>query len=122
MILLFVVGSAGGIGAALRYAVDRAVTLRLAGPFPWGTTFVNVGGAFLLGVLAGLAWFHGLGARWGDVLGTGFSGGLTTWSTASWETVRLVERGSHGEALFQAVGGLVAAALAAAIGVAIATA
>lgn len=114
------VGAAGGCGAVLRYSVDRAITVRTAGDFPWGTASVNVAGSLVLGVLTGLAWFHGLGAPYGVVLGTGLCGGLTTWSTASWESVRLLEAGEHGPALAHALGGLAVATAAAALGVVVA--
>lgn len=117
---ILLVGAFGGIGAALRFATDHAVSARVRSAFPWGTTLVNVAGSFVLGVLAGLAWFHGLGPRYGEVLGTGFCGGLTTWSTASWESVRLLEAGAPRAAFAHALGGLGAAVLAAAVGIGLA--
>lgn len=121
MILALVVAAAGGVGATLRYLVDGAVQDRVSGAFPWGTTVINVSGSFVLGFLTAMAWHHGLSARAEDVLGTGLCGGLTTWSTASWETVRLVEGRLYRHAFVYALGGLAVAVLAAAAGMAIAT-
>src|SRR5207237_7875961 len=88
--LAIVVGLAGAAGAVARYLLDGAVQDRTAGPFPFGTLTVNVVGSLVLGVLAGLALDHTGSSAVRTVLGAGFCGGLTTWSTASWETVRLL--------------------------------
>jgi fluoride exporter len=120
VILALVVGLAGAAGAALRYGADIAISARFGSSFPLGTVSVNVAGSFVLGVLTGLLWFHGLGVHVDDVLGVGFCGGLTTWSTASWESVRLLEAGLHRQAFFHALGGLVGAIAAAALGAALA--
>lgn len=84
----------GALGAPARYLVDGAVAGRRAGPFPWGTLVVNVAGSFLLGVVTGLVLHHGLGATARAGLGVGFCGGFTTFSTFSYETLRLVEEGA----------------------------
>jgi CrcB protein len=68
---------AGGLGAASRLVVDGLVRHRVASTFPWATIFINVTGSFLLGLLVGAD----VGDRWLDVLGTGFLGGYTTFST-----------------------------------------
>ena len=115
--LVLVVGLAGAIGAVSRYLVDGAVEDRTAGPFPFGTLAVNVAGSLLLGLLTGLALYHGLGRAPRAVIGTVFCGGLTTWSSVSWETVSLAERGAPGAAAANAVGGLVVSVLAAGLGI-----
>jgi len=79
------------LGAPSRWLVDRAVAARNDSVFPWGTFAVNVLGSFLLGAIAAAA----LGEAWYALLGTGFCGGFTTFSTFSLETFRLVEEGSH---------------------------
>jgi CrcB protein len=77
----------GGVGAVLRFLVDRAVSSRIARSFPFGTLVVNVSGALLLGFLAGLA----LNPRLALLVGTAFVGSYTTFSTWMLETQRLGE-------------------------------
>jgi fluoride exporter len=120
VIVAVVVGLAGAVGAVLRYLADGAVEDRISGPFPWGTMAVNVSCSLVLGVLTGLAWYHGLAGDDRAVLGVGFCGGFTTWSTASWESVRLAESGLVRQAVTFTLGGLLAALCAAALGIAVA--
>jgi CrcB protein len=77
----------GGVGAVLRFLVDRAVSARFTGSFPYGTLAVNLSGALLLGFLAGLA----LSPHLALLVGTGFVGSYTTFSTWMLETQRLGE-------------------------------
>lgn len=106
----------GMVGAPLRYLTDRAVRSRHDGVFPWGTFVVNICGAFVLGVLAAASAHHHLPADLMLLLGTGFCGGLTTFSTLSYETVKLLEDGSHAEAALNALGSLATGLAAAALG------
>lgn len=118
----------GGVGAALRYAVDTAVAARWRGTFPLGIFLVNVTGSLVLGLLVGLvtpdATIPG-GAGGPDrelllaLLGTGLLGGYTTFSTASLDTVRLARSGQRGTALAYAVGTLVLSVAAALGGMAL---
>ncbi|MFF2522104.1 fluoride efflux transporter FluC [Streptomyces liangshanensis] len=87
--LLVIAGAV--VGAPLRYLTDRAVQARWAGRanYPWGTFTVNVGGSLVLGFVSGAAVSSGTFA----LIGTGFCGALTTYSTFSYETLRLAERG-----------------------------
>ncbi|WP_024805233.1 fluoride efflux transporter CrcB [Nocardia sp. BMG51109] len=79
------------VGAPLRYLIDRAVLSRHDGVFPWGTFLVNLTGCLVLGGLTGAA----LGTPALALLGTGFCGALTTYSTFGYETVRLAEERSY---------------------------
>jgi CrcB protein len=110
---------AGAIGAPLRYELDGLVGQRVDGVFPWGILLINVSGSFLLGLLTGLGLHHGLGKTPRIVLGTGFCGAFTTFSTFTYETVRLLEEGDLAEAFGNIALTLLVGAAAAAIGLAI---
>jgi fluoride exporter len=114
------VGLAGAVGAPLRYVVDVLVSERSAGAFPLGTMVVNISGAFVLGLITGLAMYHGLPKSSGEILGTGFIGAYTTFSTFSLETMQLLEDGELQQALTNVAVSLVAGGLAAAAGLALA--
>lgn len=89
--LLVFLGAA--IGAPLRYLTDRAVQGRHDSVFPWGTLAANLAGCLALGVLAGAG--SALPTAVFALLGTGLFGALTTFSTFSYETVRLAEDGAY---------------------------
>lgn len=82
---------AGGVGALTRFVVDGLIRSQLGRRFPWGTLLINVSGALLLGVITALYLRHGLPQKARLIVGTGFCGGYTTFSTASFEAVRLLE-------------------------------
>ena len=107
---------AGGLGAVARFVLDGLVRTRFASAFPLGTVLINVTGSFVVGVVTGLALGHAVPDEWQLVVGTGFCGGYTTFSTASFETVRLVEQRHTGLALLNAVGTLVLTAGVVALG------
>jgi len=111
--------AAGAVGSVARFLLDRAVADRARGVFPWGTLVVNVSGSLLLGVITGLAFHHGLSKTGKVVLGTGFCGAYTTFSTFAFETVRLVEEGALAEAFRNTFGTLMCCAAAAALGLAV---
>jgi CrcB protein len=90
---------AGAVGAVLRYSVDRAVQRRVGSDAPVGILVVNVSGSFVLGVLVGSAAHHGLSSGWLTVVGTGLIGAYTTFSTFSYDTVRLAESDQWGMSL-----------------------
>jgi len=111
---------AAAIGAPLRYVVDRAIGERAESVFPWGTFVVNASGSLLFGVITGLALYHAFPQTSKVILGTGFCGSYTTFSTFSFETVRLMEEGALGNAVRNAFGTLVIGGAAAALGLALA--
>ncbi|HVX23388.1 MAG TPA: fluoride efflux transporter CrcB [Acidimicrobiales bacterium] len=121
---LFLVVAVGGlVGAPSRYLLDRAISSRIESDLPWGTFVINVSGSLLLGVLTGLALTKHLPVIDKDLLGTGFCGAYTTFSTFTFETVRLLEDGrvldALGNVVVSVAVGLGAAAAGLAIGLAL---
>lgn len=111
---------AGGVGAGLRFIIDGLIRARARTALPVGTMLINITGSLLLGLLTGLVAAHYTDTAVGLILGTGFLGGYTTFSTASFETVRLVQARRTGLAVINAAGTMVACVLAAAAGAALA--
>ena len=116
MLTLLLVSVAGGLGAVARFLLDGLVRGHTRGRCPVNTALINVSGSLLLGLVTGLALGHGMATRWHLVLGTGFLGGYTTFSTASVETVRLLQERRPLAAAAHGVGMLVVSVLAAATG------
>jgi fluoride exporter len=110
---------AAGIGATSRYLLDGWVQDRTSGAFPWGTFTVNVSGCVLLGMLTGLGLYHDLDATTGTVLGTGGLGAYTTFSTFTFETIRLAEEGALDEAFRNAAASVLVGLAAASAGLAL---
>ncbi|GAB1332840.1 fluoride efflux transporter CrcB [Streptomyces sennicomposti] len=118
--LLVIAGAV--VGAPLRYLTDRTVQSRHDTVFPWGTFTVNVAGSLVLGLVTGAV---AAGAVSSDVqllVGTGLCGALTTYSTFSYETLRLAEDGARFFAAVNTIGSLVAALGSAFTGAALAQA
>ena len=109
---LLMVALGAALGAPARYLTDRVVQSRHESVMPWGTLSVNVVGSLILGALTGAGAAVSPGAA--ALLGTGFCGALTTYSTFSFETWRLVEEECYGTAVANVVAS-VAATLAAVV-------
>ncbi|MGA5561390.1 fluoride efflux transporter CrcB [Streptomyces platensis] len=118
--LLVVAGAA--VGAPLRYLTDRYVQSRHDTVFPWGTFTVNVAGSLILGLLTGAVAAGAASSHAQLLLGTGLCGGLTTYSTFSYETLRLAADGARGYAAANCVASVAAGLVAAFAGVAAARA
>jgi CrcB protein len=106
------VAAVGGLGATLRFLLDGSIGRRTTRSLPLGTLTVNLSGAFLLGLLTGLA-------LEGDALliaGTATIGSYTTFSTWMLETHRLAEDGDLRAAAINIVLSIVAGVAAAALG------
>lgn len=115
--LLFVlVALAGGVGAALRFLLDGAIRARTAASFPVGTAVINLTGSFALGLVTSLAAGQVIPQEFAAVLGVGLLGGYTTFSTASYETVRLVRERRYRASFVNGVGVLVGAVASSALG------
>ncbi|TSI13865.1 fluoride efflux transporter CrcB [Brevibacterium aurantiacum] len=107
---------AGGIGASARMLLDGIIRSRVSSAIPWGTITINVSGSLALGLLTGLASASLLPEAWQLDIGTGFLGGYTTFSTASFETIRLIQDRRWALSLFNGLGTLVVATAAAGLG------
>jgi CrcB protein len=105
-------------GAVCRHLVDLAVQHRRHTPLPLGTLVVNVTGSLALGFLVGLGLYHGLATTPRTLIGTGFLGAYTTFSTFSYETVRLLEDGSTRDAVLNITTSLGSGLAAAGLGLA----
>jgi fluoride exporter len=120
-VIVLGVALAGALGAVLRFAVDHTVQRHARSDFPLGTLVVNTTGSFVVGLLVGLADRHGLSSTWVTVVGTGLIGAYTTFSTFTFDTVRLLENGEWGQTTTNVVASLVTGLAAAALGLALAT-
>jgi CrcB protein len=116
--ILLLVALGAALGAPLRYLTDRAIQARHDTVFPWGTFTVNITGSLVLGFLAGLPTNPAITA----LIGTGFCGALTTYSTFSYETLRLAQQRAHFYALANIIASIVAGLGAAYCGLALAQA
>ena len=115
--LVFVaVSLAGGVGAALRLLLDGLISARVRTSVPMGTLVINVSGSLLFGLVTGLTLHNLLPEQWHLILGGGLMGGFTTFSTASFETVRLTQDRRYIAALANGIGMLVLACAAAGLG------
>jgi CrcB protein len=94
-VLLITLGAI--VGAPARYLTDRGLQARFGSRWPWGTLVVNIVASLVLGVMLG-AGAH-VDMQLLALIGTGFGGALSTYSTFSFETLRLYERGSRGAAV-----------------------
>jgi CrcB protein len=119
--LVFGVALAGAAGALSRFLLDEFVSLRVSSTRPLGTLVINVTGSLILGFLTGLVLYHGVSPNVRVVLGTGFCGAYTTFSTFAYETVRLDEEGARRDAAWNVAASFIVPALAAALGLALAT-
>ncbi|MGY3565329.1 fluoride efflux transporter FluC [Sinomonas sp. RB5] len=107
-------GVAGGLGAVARYVLDTAVSRRVRGALPFATIGINVTGSLALGLVTG-AVLAGADPAVQAVLGTGFLGGYTTFSTASYQSVSLALSGRWATAVVNGAGTM-ALCVAAALG------
>lgn len=134
MIAAVLVGVCGVAGALLRFGIDTWFahhssrrTVRTAGPgagastlhWPWATLVVNAAGCFIIGVAHGFTAGLGLGAEWQAGLATGLAGGLTTFSSWTTATVRLLAEERLASAVLNIAANLVLGLGAAAAGIAL---
>ena len=110
--LLVVLGAA--VGAPARYLTDRWLQSTHGTGFPWGTFAVNIVASFVLGIVTGSS-----SPAASALVGTGFCGALSTWSTLGYETVRLAEERAWTAAVFDVVASVLAGLGAAGLGLAL---
>lgn len=108
----------GGFGAASRFVCDGLIRTLLGRNFPWATMIINVIGSFILGAITAYA-LHHTAAAIKLIIGTGFCGGFTTFSTASFEAVRLIEERRFIAFILQIGGNLVLSLVAVVVGLSI---
>ncbi|WP_077488139.1 fluoride efflux transporter CrcB [Sinomonas mesophila] len=111
---------AGGLGAVVRFLLDTAVSTRVHTSLPVATVGINVTGSFALGLVAGLVLAGVADPGVQAVLGTGFLGGYTTFSTASYQSVSLALSGKWAAAVVNGLGTLAVSLAAALAGLALA--
>lgn len=111
--LVGLVAAGGAIGSVIRFLLGYKVSQMVVSSFPWGTFLVNVIGSFLIGVMVEL-----LSTKWQisneikTMIIVGVFGGLTTFSTFSFEFINLMEGKMIGLALSYWIGSIVAGGLA----------
>lgn len=110
------VALAGGLGAASRLLLDGLLRAHVSSILPWATITINVSGSLLLGFLAGLTANQLVSDASSTIIGAGFLGGYTTFSTASFETVRLLQERKWVAGALNGLGVLVATTLVAGLG------
>ena len=115
-LVFLLVALAGGVGAIARFVLDGVIRARAGTRLPWGTIAINVSGSLVLGIVTGLAASAALPPEAAIIVGTGFLGGYTTFSTASFETVTLVRDRRHLLAAANGLGVLATCTLIAALG------
>lgn len=98
---------AGGVGAGTRFVVDGLIRSRVKTTFPWPTAIINMSGSLVLGIITGLVVSRIASTDVSAVIGTGFLGGYTTFSTASSETVQLIREKKYSTAFAYSIGVLV---------------
>ncbi len=111
------VALAGGLGALARYGVDSIAGQRMAPHHQVPATFaVNIAGALLLGLLVGV---HPHDGRVRIVLGVGFLGAFTTFSTLAYQSYHYLDAGSYARAAALPLATVVIGVAAVAAGVAV---
>lgn len=101
MLGIVLVAIGGGIGAVTRYLTSNWAAARFGAEFPWGTLLVNVVGCFLIGTF--MIMFterFTISSYWRLFFAVGFLGGLTTFSSFSYETLRLVQEADIMQAFY----------------------
>jgi CrcB protein len=121
-VTVLLVAAGGAAGSILRYLTDRRVQRWRDSPFPWGTLTVNVVGSLILGFLSGWLLHGAEPASMRSLVAVGFCGGLTTFSTFGYETLRLFLEKARLSAVVNVLVTVVAGLASGALGLVLATA
>jgi fluoride exporter len=113
-----VVGIGGFLGANARYIIGVWAAEKWGTSFPYGTFIINVTGCFILGLFAALALRFAWSDNWRLLIGIGFVGAYTTFSTFEYESLQLVSQGSLWRAGLNVLGSVIIGFFAAFLGVA----
>lgn len=101
---IMMVAVGGGVGAVARYLVSLWAAERFGATFPYGTLIANVVGCFIIGIFMTLATERFIvSPHWRLLVAVGFLGGLTTFSSFSYETFKLLEDAQAELALYNIV-------------------
>jgi CrcB protein len=116
------VGIFGVAGGLLRFSIDTWFAHRAGDRrhWPWATLVVNVSGSLIIGLSLGVTGRLGLGTEWHAAIATGLAGGLTTFSSWTTATIRLVSEVRYAAAALNVTVNLVAGLAAAGAGIALA--
>jgi fluoride exporter len=102
------VGLGGFLGAIARYALGGWVAMRWGAAFPWGTFVINITGSFIVGFFLAFAqyrpWLH---PQFRLLFAVGFVGAYTTFSTYTYESLRLMMDGQFALAALNVIGSVV---------------
>ncbi len=107
----------GGVGASTRFIADGLLRSILGRRFPWATMIINVIGSLILGIVVGAVVAHPRMKNIELVIGTGFCGGFTTFSTATFESIRLLQEKRYVSFWLQFLGNFLLCLAAAGLGV-----
>lgn len=108
---------AGGIGAALRLALNGFVHQHIHPNYQWRCSIINISGSFVLGLVSGLAAGRVLPEQSSLLIGVALVGGFTAFSTTSFQTLRLLQEGRVWPAVANSFGMIAAAVTVAGLGI-----
>lgn len=116
-ITLFIVAFGGAVGAVSRFQITNWFIQWFGNSFPYATLAVNVGGSFIMGALmSALTQGTLISPHWRPLIGVGFLGALTTFSTFSFDTLVLFTQGEWLKAALNIIANVLLCLFAVAIG------
>lgn len=117
MSMLIAVAAGGAAGALLRYWVSHHLLIWSSAGFPWATFTVNAIGSLLIGIVYVLMIEKlDVSHEWRGAISVGILGALTTFSTFSLETLRLIESGEVSTAIVNVLANVLVCLAACALG------